>query len=139
MKNGKARFCLLVFTLVVLSLPACTDKSKLGQVEGRIFFRVEPVGEGTVTFFDERGNTASADLDSTGRYTLKATDGGLPEGEYTVIVIPPRYQSNSNPDATVMVEKAVPNIPMRHRRAETTKLRASVVPGANTIDFELNQ
>jgi len=137
MKAHMALFRVLAFALIALALPSCNDKSKLAQVEGRVTFRVEPVGEGTITFSDEKGNTASSDLDSTGRYSLKTKEGGLPEGEYTVVVVPPQYPSPANPDA--MIEKSVPNIPVRHRKASTSKLRATVLPGSNSIDFELNQ
>jgi hypothetical protein len=75
-------------------------------------------------------NTAQANLDAEGKYSLQ-----VPPGSYRVIVEPPLVAESGVSDAGVTYKK-VANIPAKFRSSQSTPLTAKVESTA-TFDFEL--
>ena len=129
---------LLVVTIVGAGLAGCAQREPLGQVEGRVTFKQQPVAEGTVSFSSEKGAGGEARLDADGRYAVKTLERGLPLGEYIVTITPAVYLDKSDPHTPpVMEEKKAPNIPEKYRRTGSTPLRFSVKEGKNEANFDM--
>src|SRR5262245_55988098 len=111
----------LVATAGVLA--GCGSGEKLGEVEGTVTFKGQPVKEGTV-IFQKEGAMAEAPLDQNGRYVMKPPQHRLPPGEYQVTVMPLMYLEDPDPKHTppALVLKRAPNIPEKYRYASSTLL-----------------
>jgi hypothetical protein len=110
----------------------------LGQVEGKVTFKGQPVAEGTVNFSNDKGAGAEAKLGTDGRYAVKTPEGGLPLGEYVVTITPAMYLDKSDPKTPpVMEEKKAPNIPEKYRRTGGTPLRYTVKDGKQEANFDM--
>jgi hypothetical protein len=114
-----------------------------GSVSGHVTFASQPVAQGFVVFENRtQGWLRAVPLDSSGGYQLPEV--GV--GEYTISVQPPepeRPSESSGTPAQIRAKMATvkiidpKNIPRPFRSFETTPLKRSVAPGANTFDFDL--
>ncbi|HXG12836.1 MAG TPA: hypothetical protein VNK04_23970 [Gemmataceae bacterium] len=127
------------FLVAVLAAAAgCGSGKPMGQVEGRVTFKGQPVTEGMISFSNAAGEGAEAPLGPEGKYLIRTPQGGLPVGDYVVTVTPGTYVDNSDPKTPPAVEeKRAPNIPPRYRRLGSTPLKATVQEGKNVFDFDL--
>lgn len=121
----------------------CSRPMPMHPVSGRVTLDGKPLVDAQISFRPAQGPEAFAVLDGDGRYTLstRAAGDGAVAGTHAVTLSmlteglimnpgePPRL-----PDPT---PGAVP-VPERYLQAETSGLTATVVPGANTFDFDLS-
>ncbi len=123
----------------VSTLAGCGSNEKIGQVEGQVTFRGQPVTEGLISFNDKEGHGAEAELGNEGKYVLKTPEGGLPAGEYFITVTPLMYLHDSDPGKSppALTEKRAPNIPHKYRSLPSTPLKETVKPGKNELNFNL--
>ena len=126
------------FTALALLLAGCGGP-EVGQVHGTVTFRGQPVKEGIVTFSNAAtGYAAEATLGSDGSYKMETTEGGMVVGDYQVAITPPIVIDNSDPRTPPSeVEKKVADIPQPYRLLETSPLKATVKPGENKLDFDM--
>lgn len=135
---------ILLTGLVLAATPGCGNRSApSGSVSGHVTFASQPVGQGFVVFENRaQGWLRAAPLDSSGEYVLPEV--GV--GEYTISVQPPqpeRPSESSGTPAQIRAKMAAvrvidpKNIPRPFRSFETSPLKRSVAPGANTFDFDL--
>jgi hypothetical protein len=109
------------------------DGPPRGTVSGVVTYKDKPVTEGQVVFSaPERGQGAMANLDSTGKYSIPE---GIEVGEYKVMVTPP--PSNVAAGGPKPPLKVYTNLPEQYRNEATTDLKANVVEGENTFNFDL--
>jgi hypothetical protein len=132
---------LLSAALLTLALVGCSRGPVIGQVSGKVTFHKKPVTEGTVTFINPTsGFVAEAKLDKDGSYVIQNPEGGLAVGDYLVMVTPPIYIDSSDPkEPPSPTEKPAPNIPDQYRNQGRTPLKAKVVYGPNTFDFDMTK
>jgi hypothetical protein len=126
------------FVLIAL-LAGCGDSS-IGKVSGKVTFRGQPVSEGRISFTSkaEGGGGADATLNTDGTYRIVTDDGGLKVGEYEVTVFPAIIHDTSDPHTPpVGVEKPADNIPKKYWNPKTSGFTATVKPGKNTFEFDM--
>jgi hypothetical protein len=124
-------------TVLTAALAGCSSAPPRGEVRGKVTFKGKPVKEGTVEFLNlDQGGAAEAPIGPEGIYEVK---GGLPVGEYVVIVTPPYHLVDTDPGKTPpsMMPKPAPDIPLKFRSQDTTSLKAPVKEGNNEFDFDL--
>lgn len=121
-------------------------RPETAPVAGRVTFQGKPVAEGMITFLPEHGRPAIGAIGPDGGYRLTTfeTGDGAPPGKYTVtiearrVTAPPAPKNMKDevnlPLGRTKVEWLVPE---RYARPDTSPLKAEVVRGANTIDFNL--
>ncbi|MCE9561096.1 MAG: carboxypeptidase-like regulatory domain-containing protein [Planctomycetes bacterium] len=102
-----------------------------GTVEGRVTVQGKPaVGEHVTFFAAETGEGASAEVGADGTFRLSTP---LRVGTFVVTVVTPSPPPMAGPPP----KKSNMGIPDKYRREETSDLRATVVGGKNTFEFEL--
>lgn len=131
-------FACTLAVLAIVLIPACGPSSKKKPVEtvtGQVTFQSKPVTEGQVTFLAEDGASATADLDSSGKFTIEE----LPIGKYVVSVTPPALTEAPTEDPNKMPPpKKYPNIPEGYRSEVTSDLTAEVHEGEdNNFTFDM--
>ena len=108
---------LLMLAVFGLSVGGCSQAPPLGQVQGRVTFKGQPVTKGTVSFSSDKGDGAEATLGPDGKYVIETPQGGLTPGEYVVTITPEMYLDRSDPKTPpVMEESKAPDIPETYRR-----------------------
>lgn len=133
-----------VASLAILGMLGCeSDGPMTGSARGRITYQSQPVTAGMVVFESPSSALiASADLDADGRYEI----ADLRVAEYHVSVQPPQPQVPNESTHSIEEIQAYSrnpqepdpkNIPRPVRSTQTTPLRANVVEGENTFDFDL--
>jgi hypothetical protein len=133
------RIAAVVFVLSAFCLPGCGQKGpKLCPVSGHVAFQGRPVSAGAVCFSNpSAGIDILAELRPDGAYSVRMANGiGLPEGTYSVSVVPPRVKL---PVGTMTPPPApkVPDIPERYRDASISGLSLTVKPGDNRFDINM--
>ena len=152
----------LVCMLSICVIGCNNENARFSHVTGVVTLNGEPVSGATIRFTteSEEGESATGITDASGRYTLtssSATDGGrgaLP-GEYRVSIskldVPPNPDQEaydrgeiSYDELQVRLERnrgaggsARELMPARTAVPRTTDLRATVVSGRNTFNFDL--
>ena len=130
---GMRPLWLAVLTLALCAMGCGPDGPPRGTVSGVVTYKDKPVTEGQVVFSaPERGQGAMANLDSTGKYSIPE---GIEVGEYKVMVTPP--PSNVAAGGPKPALKVYTNLPEQYRNEATTDLKANVVEGENTFNFDL--
>jgi len=132
-------FALAALALITLPFLGCGSGEPSGTVSGKVTYKGEPVSEAIVTFKHvENGASAQGELDSSGQYEIVGADGGLPIGSYTVMITVPQVEDPKSPkgQSPMFMDKVMPNVPKQYRSA-SSPLKADLVEGANTHDFEL--
>lgn len=122
-----------VLLLAALVSTGCSAKPKdlpdLGAVTGTVTLDGKPVEKVTVVFESESGRSAFGSTDAAGRYELLYT--GNHKG---AVVGPNKVVINSQLDAPPGPDWKDP-IPARYNAK--SELKADVVAGKNTFDFQL--
>ena len=130
--------------LCVLALVLCFgcgsgNKTPVGTVSGKVTFNGMPVTEGFVTFVRQGGGGSGAGtIGSDGSYSATGVDGGIPTGEYTVVVMPPEVQKDLGPNtAPAVVRKEMKDIPQKYRGEATSDLKTSIKEGSNEYNVDM--
>ena len=124
-------------------LGGCSRPQPVHPVSGRVTLDGKPLRDAQISFRPERGPEAFASLDGDGRYRLstRAAGDGAVAGEHIVTLAEVTGGLALEPGEPPRLEKppadAMP-LPERYLQAETSGLRATVVPGINTFDFKLS-
>jgi hypothetical protein len=131
-----ATACLVVAACGILG---CGAKGpKLAPVTGKVTFQGKPVESGMVRFSNpQAGIDIMALLQPGGTYSVRMAKGdGLPEGSYSVAVLPPRIVA---PVGTMKMPPVPPrpDIPPKYREPATSGLTLTVKPEANTLDINM--
>jgi hypothetical protein len=130
---------LLCCALCVLSTGCGSNGPPTAEVEGRITFNDQPVTQANIIYENaEHGLAYVAPLDADGHYHLKA----VKLAAYTICVRP---VESKGADETGSVTGVIPaaaaadpaNIPKEFRSSQTTRLKATVVEGANSFNYDL--
>jgi hypothetical protein len=119
----------------------CGSSDPLGTVSGKVLFDGQPVGEGTVILDNLSGVSAQAVIGSDGSYQVTTIDGGLPPGDYSVMILPPEIPDPSSGENTApgTITKEMPNIPEQYRSFEATPLKITIQEGENQINLEMSE
>ena len=146
-----AAFVVLAAVLVAGCGPDLPDTA---AVSGTVTYDGQPVTQGTVTFYPEKGRSSTGRIQPDGTYTLRTfTEGdGALLGKHTVTIEameftggPPQPKSMEEEIAMAAdgrLGRSTPGesrwlVPRRYASRETSKLTADVAAGPNTIDFKL--
>ncbi|WP_435018891.1 hypothetical protein TA3x_000880 [Tundrisphaera sp. TA3] len=131
---------LLAVAAATLAAFACGSSGpEMARVSGKVTYKGNPVPKGTVTFLpaSPEGRNATAEIQPDGSYTLQTQDpgDGAMLGDYAVTVY-----SHDEPVLDYVPTKPVPKkilTPQKYEKPDTSGLKAKVVSGSNTFDFEL--
>jgi hypothetical protein len=122
--------------LTCLCVAGCSDKLE-ATVSGRVSFGGQPLTTGAVTFHPVGdGPPGIGQIQSDGTYQVSVgTETGLTVGEHIVTVV----ATGPAPEPTPANPEPLPTslIPARYGNRETTPLRHTITPGANSIDLAL--
>jgi hypothetical protein len=130
--SRKSAFAILASLLIV---PGCGDNVDTTTVSGNVSYLGQPLANGFVTFFPQRGHPVNAAIDSAGAYTAE-----LPAGEYRVAIEAPGEQYPEGwkeGDPPPPPPKLV--LPPEYSTRAKTTLSVSVAEGGGpqSKDFEL--
>jgi hypothetical protein len=143
--NAPAR---LGLAAALVALAACAGCGSANQrpvfpVSGKLTYKGEPMAGAWITFhpLDNTGPTAvraftKADKNGHYKLTTRDTDDGAPAGEYAVTIFWPEAHKGAS-GAEEASNTAPDRLKGAHAVASTTKLRATVREGPNTVDFTL--
>lgn len=136
----RSRFLFAALVVLLLCLAGCGQKD-WGHVTGTVTVEGAPVGPGTILFEPtEREETttraAIGYFQEDGKYSLISAGKveGIKAGEYRVMIRGGSQEASGD-------EQVDPNmttkIPARYRENRSSGLTATVKPGNQTIDFDL--
>jgi hypothetical protein len=134
MTHHPGRF--LIAWLMVGPLAGCSNTPPVGAVSGTITVKGKPVAYGSVMFVPETGPTAAGTIQPDGSYrltTFRPHDGAL-VGAHKVVVEAYTITKSRVPDQDDMAQPASHK---KYYNVATTPLTATVQPGSNTLDFDL--
>jgi hypothetical protein len=130
---------LALLLVVVGGITGCSQAKPVGAVTGRVTFQKKAVDEGKILFFNPKlGIGAEFPLGPDGSYVVKNAEGGLPPGDYIVLVtplvvmVPGDRRTPAAPE-----EKKSAMIPEKYRRQGSSTLKATVAAGENKLDFDM--
>ncbi|AMV20244.1 hypothetical protein [Planctomyces sp. SH-PL14] len=131
--------CALGLTLVLCLGCGGGDKTPRGTVSGKVTFNGMPVTEGVVTFTRKGGGGSGAGtIGSDGSYSASGVEGGIPAGDYTVVVMPPEVAKDLGPNTSpTMVLKEMKDIPAKYRSEATSDLKTSIQQGSNEYNVDM--
>jgi hypothetical protein len=118
----------------LLAVAGCGGEAT-APVSGLISYRSRPLDHGRVLFLTSDGRAAATDIGTDGRYQIAA-----PLGECAVTVeCRGSGTPAGGPDETgyVRMRPGPDLIPARYQSPAASGLKATVKPGANTVNFEL--
>lgn len=149
MSSASRLYVLLMSVFLAVHCSGCGgagDQPALGTVTGQITMDGKPLANANVIFQPQNGPSANGITDSDGKYELTYLHGqkGTVVGSNTVYI--KTGSSGADPDAAATAEGGVPastgkktgkpeTVPAKYN--SKTELKAEVVDGANTIDFDL--
>ncbi len=130
--------------LLTFLLVGCGDSTGTIPVTGTVTLDDKPLPDALVTFHPE-GDTAglggTARTDAEGKYTLTPAkgSGGLPAGDYVVVVNRFLQPDGSAlpPDVPPMESKARESLPSNYTSRKSSTLKAKVSKEKPTYDFAL--
>lgn len=119
-------------------------------VRGQVTVGTNPLTEGMITFFPEKGRAATSRIEPDGTFrltTFKPGDGAI-LGQHRVTIDAVKLSGAVGPVPTSFEEELVMGgipsggqvvwlVPQEYATLQTTKLTAEVKPGENEIDFDL--
>ncbi len=136
-RGGCLPFSKSFMCLAISALLGCSSAES--TVSGIVTLDGKPVDQGDVTFYPAqtgKGQAASGEITSGGKYTLQAGQtGGLPAGEYQVRVVS-RGESIPHPQGGPPTPGKF-LLPPRYSDAAKSGLHFEVKPGSNEINLEL--
>lgn len=105
------------------------------MASGTITYKGTPVSGGRVNLYSaETGAGASADLDSSGKFSLL---NPIPIGWYKVVVLPPEAKPPESESGEYVEQPSYDNIPEKYRSELSTDLNAEVKEGDNRFTFDM--
>lgn len=122
-----------VLLAALLAMTGCSGGDTT-TLMGTVVFRGQPLANGSVIFFPEKGQPINAAIDSAGAYSTE-----IPSGEYRVVisgpgVVVPAGWKEGSPDPPP--PKLV--LPPEYASRAKTKLKVTVTSsGSQTEDFNL--
>lgn len=136
--------CRLPIVGVMIFALGCGSSTPEGEVTGVVTYRGQPVPGGVITFISDRGTPATAFIDPTGHYRVKAPAGMakvtvnnlmLRKGQATagLRLRPPEGAA----PATPVPEGSYKPIPEKYLSADKSGLTWTVRPGEQTYDIPL--
>jgi len=143
---------LAVLAAVSLASAGCGgDPSRIAvfPVEGTVVSAGKPAAKAIVVFHpanpgaatkDGPGGTIATETDDQGKYRLSTyeADDGAPAGDYVVTVRPGGGSSVEDGDG--VVRRATPTRALaKYAEPATSPFKATIKPGDNHFDFELNE
>ena len=128
------------FLLAAILLFGGCGESDWGQVEGVVTLRGEPIGPGTLIFeptSPELTRSGMGQFAEDGHYEIKSAgnEAGLPAGEYRVRIHAEAGEDFGEERVGPPPESAIPPQYLNYGAG----LMATVEPGSNTINLELEQ
>ncbi len=102
-------------------------------VTGKVTSGGTPVANATISFEKAGFGAWGAPLNADGTYTVE-----LAEGDYIVTVMPTMAPATMTPGAMPKNDPRE-DIPKDYRAASTSKAKASIKAGPNTVDFALEK
>lgn len=143
MKNNHlqaiARLALVMGLVVVFGCQPAQDPA--GQVSGTVSYQGTPLEDGIVSIVNyETGFRLDSEIQPDGTYLATTHKGGLPPGEYQVVIFPPEIADPNPPPNSEpgMIQKKMDNIPSKYRSPRTTPLSFTVGEGENTFDIDMS-
>lgn len=128
-----------VLVVVLGGIAGCSQPKPVGAVTGRVTFQKKAVDEGKILYFNPKlGIGAEFPLGPDGSYAVKNAEGGLPPGDYIVMVsplvvmLPGDRRTPAAPE-----EKNSAMIPEKYRRQGSSPLKATVTAGEHKLDFDM--
>lgn len=136
----QALWCLtMVFGLaVIVGCQPAADPT--GKVTGTVSYKGTPLDDGIISIVNyETGVRIDSEIQADGTYEATTHKGGLPPGEYKVVIFPPEVVDPNPPPNSEpgMVLKDMDNIPKKYRSPQSTPLSVSVTEGENTFDVDM--
>lgn len=134
--NRKTMLSLLCLTLSSCLVGCGGGGTPTHSVSGKVSVKGKgPLTQGTVQFQSDQF-TGSGGIDAEGNYTLSSSSegDGIPEGEYTVVLLGTSTGGGYNPDPNASSVE-VRHIDPKYEARSTSDLKVKV-PGG-TYDFEL--
>jgi len=142
--------CLVAVVFLACSL-GCGGSSNIGEVTGVLTLEGEPLANARVTFYPAVGRASQGISDSSGRYELKylRKQKGAVVGEHRVTVsteVPDVVdyrgetagQSGDEANETI-IKGEREGLKKKYYDRDTTELRATVVPGYNEFNYDLEK
>jgi hypothetical protein len=135
------RRALALALLAVAAIPLGCGKSgpEMARVSGKVTYKGQPVPKGTITFVssDPGRRNATGVLAPDGTYRLQTEEpgDGAMLGDYKVTV-----SAHDEPVLDYIPAKPVPKkllVPETYESPQASTLKATVVRGSNTCDFDL--
>lgn len=123
------------FIAVALALAGCGPSN--GTVTGTVYLDGKPLDRGSVMFHPKAGPKSYGEIVHGGEYQIQtATKLGAPPGDYTVTVV---ATEEMDPAKAGKERDYLPKMltPARYGDPAKSDLRATVQPGANSIDLKL--
>lgn len=123
--------------VLLVLVAGCTDTPPVGAVSGKITVKGKPVEYGSVMFVPAAGTVGSGTIQPDGTYTLttfRRNDGAL-VGDHKVVVEAYTITKSRDPGVD---DTANPAAHKKYYNVATTPLTATVRPGDNALDFDLN-
>lgn len=133
----------IVALAATMLVAGCSRQQAVYPVGGRVTLDGKPLVDAQISFRPQRGPEAFATLDTDGRYRLstRAVGDGAVAGEHAVTLAQVTVGLALEPGVAPRLANPTPGaipVPERFLQAETSGLRATVVPGTNTFDFDLS-
>jgi hypothetical protein len=129
--------------LLAAGLSGCGGAAGGVAVTGTVTLDEQPLADAVVTFYPE-GETAglggAARTGADGRYTLTAArGGGLPPGEYTVVISRPLRPDGTPPPPNVppIESDARETLPATYSSRDASTLKRTVSKDTKSYDFPL--
>lgn len=112
-----------------------------GQVSGTVSFNGTPLEDGIISIVNyDTGVRIDSEIQPDGTYLATTHKGGLPPGEYKVVIFPPEVVDPNPPPNSEpgMVQKKMDNIPKQYRSPRSTPLTLKVSEGDNAFDVDMS-
>jgi len=131
--------------LILFPLGCGSRRPETAPVSGTVTLDGQPVTDGIIRFFPEKGAPATGKIGSDGRYTLSTFDQGdgavLGSHRITITRRAPGGQPSSAGGAPGEPAPGLPSgqplLPARYSQPQTTPLETEVVGKTDTMDFAL--
>jgi len=130
----------MVAVMCLLASAGCGSGDRDGgavkaMASGTVTFKGAPVSGGKVNLYSaETGAGASADLDSSGKFSLLKP---IPIGWYKVVIVPPEPKAPESESGEYEAQPSYDNIPEKYRSELSTDLNAEVKEGDNKYTFDM--
>jgi len=120
-------------TLAAVLIGCGGDRPQMGQVEGTVSYKGQPVPNGTITFIPDKGRSASGVIEDGAikNVTCFEANDGVPVGPAKVII----SAFSKQPEGSTAPTKAL--LPEKYSSPERTDQKADIKPGKNDLKFDL--